>query len=227
MYAGFPTSYAPYLPPAVAAGLTAGVLNTGKPSTTVGAPEGTATTAVPGELPAAGEDPAGPLMTSIPGALATTVGVLTEPPEVKITVGAVRDPEGAATLTMVGFAEDGLVVGDWVAGLEAVTGLGSEGTVTVRMPGSRGVPPAADVDAAGLVAADADDADVDDVPLVPETPLTPDVGELGLPRLEDMFGKPCTGARLMLAECQQSTVVRDGLLPYESTRLTYKFQDIC
>lgn len=86
VHAGFPTGHAPYLPPAVVAGLTAGVtagvLNIGKPSTTVGAPEGTATTAVPGELPAAGEDPAGSQMTSIPGALATTVGVLTEPPEV-------------------------------------------------------------------------------------------------------------------------------------------------
>ena len=127
---------------------------------------------------------------------------------------------------MVGFVGEVLVVGDWVAGLEAVTGLGNEGTVTVRMLGSRGVPPAADVDAAGLVAADVDDADVDDVPLVPETPLTPDVGKMGLSRPEDTFGKPCTAARLELAKCQQSTAVRGGLLPYESMHLTYNFESM-
>ena len=122
---------------------------------------------------------------------------------------------------MVGFVGEVLVVGDWVAGLEAVTGLGNEGTVTVRMPGSKGVPPAADVDAAGLVA-----ADVDDVPLVPETLLTPGVGEVGLPRPKDTFGKPCTAARLELAKCQQSTAVRGGLLPYKSTHITYKFESM-
>jgi hypothetical protein len=74
-------SHAAYLPPAAVAGLTAGmtvgVLNAGKPSTTVGAPEGTETTVAPGKLPAAGEDPDS-LMTSIPGARSSTAGLVIE-----------------------------------------------------------------------------------------------------------------------------------------------------
>ncbi len=90
------------MPPAAAAGLTSGMVNTGKPVTSVGAPAGTVITDVPGARATPGEELAGSLMTTMPGAVATTMGLVTAAPGASTLTGDEIDAAGAETFTCSG-----------------------------------------------------------------------------------------------------------------------------
>ena len=77
-------------------------MNTGKPVTSVGAPAGTVMTDVPGARAAPGEELTGSLITTMPGAVATTVGLVTAAPGASTLTGDEIDAAGAATFTVLG-----------------------------------------------------------------------------------------------------------------------------
>jgi len=130
------------LPPAAAAGLTSGMVNTGKPVTSVGAPAGTVITDVPGARATPGEELAGSLMTTMPGAVATTMGLVTAAPGASTLTGDEIDAAGAETFTVLGVTAGvaaGVAVGvttavatDVAAGVTAGMAAGvTAGTATV------------------------------------------------------------------------------------------------